>query len=251
MMTASITGEEGIAARIKAQRERMGLKQQELADQLNVERPTYTRWENGVIAVRASDLKRLSQILSVRVSYFYGEEISDGEFSPDDAETRRIFIRFGKGGHEGYVTPPPEFWPVIRAYLKQRPGYPGDILLAYSQTQALGEHGVGRIFENVVKVAGLEGQGITPHCLRHAFAMRGIENGADLKTVQAQMRHVHPATTMRYLVTNRPVSDDKAAAFGRAVNSPPPTIPVPPANTAPPEADAVRQRRRIAVLRRV
>jgi len=181
------------------------------------------------------------------------KEIYDLRIQDIDAETRRIFVRFGKGGHEGYVTPPAEFWPVIRAYLKQRPSYPGDILLVYSVKAPLGEHGVSRIFENVLKAAGLDGKGITPHCCRHAFAMRGIENGADIKTVQAQMRHVHPQTTMKYLVTNRPVSDDKAALFGRAAGPTPPAIPTPvppPAAPVPSVEDLARQRRRIAVFRR-
>jgi hypothetical protein len=98
----------------------------------------------------------------------------------------------------------------------------------------MGVHGVGRIFERIIAAAGMEGKNITPHCMRHAFALRGIENGADIKTLQQQMRHSHVVTTMKYLVTNRPITDDKAAAFGRGSRpAPPPVVPDPPPVAAP------------------
>jgi transcriptional regulator with XRE-family HTH domain len=73
-----ISGEEAIATRIRARREALHMTQQEVSDNLNVERATYARWENGKISVRASDLKRLAGILKVRVAYFYGDDMEVG-----------------------------------------------------------------------------------------------------------------------------------------------------------------------------
>ena len=168
---------------------------------------------------KAQDRKRHVVRTVMHLLIFAGlrrKEIFDLRVQDIDIDNRQIYVRFGKGNHPGYVKAPGEFWPLIRTYLKQRPAYPGDILLAYSETMPIGEHGVSRIFENVLKAAELDGHGITPHCLRHAFCLRGIENGADIKTIQIQMRHVHPQTTMKYLVTNHPVTDEKADAFGRS-----------------------------------
>jgi hypothetical protein len=56
-----------------------------------------------------------------------------------------------------------------------------------------------RIARSWPRNAGLEGQGITPHELRHTFATHFIHNGVDVRTVQELLGHSDMQTTARYL----------------------------------------------------
>ncbi|MDE1226175.1 helix-turn-helix domain-containing protein [Vibrio aestuarianus] len=50
---------------LKEMRERAGLKQSEVAEQVGVTPQTYMKWENGKNEPKASNLRRLAQILNV------------------------------------------------------------------------------------------------------------------------------------------------------------------------------------------
>jgi len=51
----------------------------------------------------------------------------------------------------------------------------------------------------VIRKAGLEGQGITPHKLRHTFATHLIRNRVDIRTVHELLGHSELETTAKYL----------------------------------------------------
>ncbi|BAC96816.1 hypothetical protein [Vibrio vulnificus YJ016] len=53
---------------LKEMRERKGLKQSEVADYVGVTAQTYMKWENGKNEPKASDIKKLAEILSVSES---------------------------------------------------------------------------------------------------------------------------------------------------------------------------------------
>jgi site-specific recombinase XerD len=72
---------------------------------------------------------------------------------------------------------------------------------------------VTRIFVQLNRTAPKH---VNPHLLRHTFACHLLQNGADVRYVQALLGHESPDTTSRYLGL---VKDDLKREYDRAVEA--------------------------------
>jgi site-specific recombinase XerD len=129
-----------------------------------------------------------------------------------DLEERQLLIR-GKGGKERVVPLTGQAVEAIRAYLPHRTKTESRHLFV-SAWKGHPLHGrcINRMLKIVIEKAGMEGQGITPHKLRHTFATHLIRTGADVRTVQELLGHADIQTTARYLHSD---TRTKQAAVGR------------------------------------
>jgi integrase/recombinase XerD len=111
-------------------------------------------------------------------------------------------ITFGKGRKQRLVPIGDRACEAIQAYLERgRPrhdrGRGALTLFLNPRGRALTRQGVHKLLTAWARRAGIT-RGISPHKLRHSFATHLLENGADLRAVQAMLGHADVGTTQIY-----------------------------------------------------
>jgi integrase/recombinase XerD len=114
-----------------------------------------------------------------------------------DSERMVIRVQQGKGRKDRDVMLSPKLLEILRAWwpVKKPKGwlFPGDLVESHIsrftvEAACHKAHQRCRILKP-----------ITPHCLRHAFAVHLLESGTDVRTIQLLLGHRNLATTAKYL----------------------------------------------------
>jgi integrase/recombinase XerD len=135
------------------------------------------------------------------VCYATGLRISEAvRLKPAAIDSERMVIRVdqGKGRKDRYVMLPPKLLAMLRDYWKRT--HPGEWLFPGDRVgQPISPLTIGHICRQVRLRCGI-GKPVTPHSLRHAFAVHLLEAGTDLRTIQLLLGHRNLGTTARYLM---------------------------------------------------
>jgi integrase/recombinase XerD len=131
--------------------------------------------------------------------YAAGLRISEAvHLKSSDIDSQRMVIRVvqGKGHKDRYVMLSPklldtlrDYWRIVRPKEWLFPGY---------LDQPITRHAVGVACREAQRRSGLV-KPVTPHSLRHAFAVHLLEAGTDVRTIQLLLGHRGLATTAKYL----------------------------------------------------
>jgi len=132
--------------------------------------------------------------------YAAGLRISESiRLKPPDIDSQRMVIRVeqGKGQKDRYVMLSPKLLESLRNWWRvERPVdwlFPGDVPGKHITRGAVED-----ACEKARKLSGIS-KPITPHSMRHAFAVHLLETGTDVRTIQLLLGHRSLATTARYL----------------------------------------------------
>lgn len=132
--------------------------------------------------------------------YAAGLRISEAvRLRPRDVDSQRMVLRIeqGKGQRDRYVMLSPKLLDVLRDWwCVSRPTtwlFPGD-----RPDAPIGRGAVEQACHRARRRAGLT-KPLTPHVLRHCFAVHLLEAGTDVRTIQLLLGHRSLDTTARYL----------------------------------------------------
>jgi site-specific recombinase XerD len=132
--------------------------------------------------------------------YAAGLRISEAvRLTPRAIDSQRMVLRVeqGKGQKDRYVMLSPTLLEILREWWRvRRPThwlFPGD-----RPGCPITTHAVDRACQHAHRRSGIP-KPITPHSLRHAFAVHLLEAGTDVRTIQLLLGHRSLATTARYL----------------------------------------------------
>jgi site-specific recombinase XerD len=132
--------------------------------------------------------------------YAAGLRISEAvRLRPTDIDSKRMVIRVeqGKGQKDRYVMLSPQLLETLRGYWREaRPTgwlFEGDIA-----GKPIDRCSVAQACQKARRVARIN-KPVTPHSLRHGFAVHLLEAGTDVRTIQLLLGHRSLATTARYL----------------------------------------------------
>lgn len=119
-----------------------------------------------------------------------------------------LFVHQGKGRKDRVVPIREDVVLLIRAYLADTHRYlntDGPLFLAKDRgaqgrtTTGLSTRAISRTIRKLALDAGISAKKVTPHALRHSFAMRCLRSGMNVVAVSKLLGHSNIATTQRYL----------------------------------------------------
>ena len=134
------------------------------------------------------------------ICYAAGLRISEAvRLKVGDIDSQRMVIRVeqGKGQKDRFVMLSPKLLQILRNWWPvDKPKewlFPGDLAGSPITREA-----VGQACQKAHRNCGIS-KPITPHSLRHGFAVHLLESGTDVRTIQLLLGHRSLATTARYL----------------------------------------------------
>ena len=119
-----------------------------------------------------------------------------------DSDAEELSVR-GKGYKVRVVFLSERARDSLKKYLSKRVDVDDALFIQLSRNKdsksnkRLTPRSVERIIQNYAKKAGITKK-VTPHVVRHSFATDLLQNGADLRSVQALLGHAHIGTTQIY-----------------------------------------------------
>jgi integrase/recombinase XerD len=125
-------------------------------------------------------------------------ELIDLKITDIDSKNMLLHIRQGKGGKDRKVQLSTGLLNDLRDYYRSCFVKPKEWLFPGRNGERMHPCTVQRLIHRLTEEAGMKKK-ITPHSFRHSFATHLLEDGTDLRTIQALLGHSDIHTTEKYL----------------------------------------------------
>jgi site-specific recombinase XerD len=141
----------------------------------------------------------------LRVAEVAALDVADLIYAPGGPA---VYVRRGKGRRDRTVPIERDVARLLRGYLAEscrRWGGRGGLFLVQDRGAGfrgggkLSARSIGIMLGHLAERAGLEEKGISPHALRHTFAIRALQRGGNVVAVSKLLGHASIATTQRYV----------------------------------------------------
>jgi site-specific recombinase XerD len=171
---------------------------------------------------KGNDLSDLRDRAMLELFFSTGLRVSElCSLNRDLDLSRDEFSVRGKGEKVRVVFLSPEAKTHIKEYLDKRADIDDALFVQYGKAAKnakdlrLTPRSVERIVKRYAAKAGITRK-VTPHVIRHSFATDLLENGADLRSVQALLGHSNIATTQVYThITDKHLREVHKAFHGK------------------------------------
>jgi site-specific recombinase XerD len=167
-------------------------------DRPNTEKTLPTVLSTEEIAAIMKATQNLKHKAILMLIYSGGLRISEAtnlKISDIDSARMQIRIAQSKGNKDRYTLLSHKTLQVLREYAKQY--HPKDYLFEGAEGGPYSTRSIQEFFKEVCQRAGIKKR-VTVHTLRHSFATHLLENGTDLRYIQALLGHESSKTTEMY-----------------------------------------------------
>jgi integrase/recombinase XerD len=141
-------------------------------------------------------LKSRTALTTAYATGLRASEVTGLKITDIDSGRKVIRVEHGKGGKDRYVMLSPQLLGILRTYWRlARPTrwlFPGR-----AETRPIDRQVLYAACRSACTAAGLD-KHVTVHTLRHSFATHLLEDGADIRIIQALLGHSNLSTTARY-----------------------------------------------------
>jgi site-specific recombinase XerD len=152
------------------------------------------------VAAFLDGMKIMKHRVILTVCYAAGLRVSEAvrlRSAAIDSQRMVIRVEAGKGRKDRYVMLSPRLLQLLREYWRRT--HPGEWLFPGDRPgEPITRFAVEHACREARSRSGIT-RPVTPHSLRHAFAVHLLESGTDLRTIQLLLGHRNLSTTARYL----------------------------------------------------